>query len=547
MKNLTAVKILICTGLLFISPNMTYPSTLGDIRLSYIEGDVQVRQGGTSDFLPVTNNMPLMESANLWVPQGAKAEIQLRDGTSIRLNERSSLQVLEAVKNSYHFNLHSGHLYVNFRRMHDTFLQLDTSIQCSVRTFDQSIFAESLTGEGFFKISVSKGTVDVEENESGKTTKTLVTEGKAFSFGPGKKPVVSPIPPPGDWESWNIERDKKLYVAGDSERRLPDELKTYSSDFENNGKWVRVEEHGEVWTPNASASPDWAPYRNGRWTWIGSDYVWVSYDPWGWVPYHYGRWSYVSSVGWCWVPAPSGAVFWGPGYVGWVSTPTYVAWVPLAPGEIYYGYGNYGPGSVNIRNVNINRITVNKVVYKNTYAVNSVTALSRSAFVTGRGPQVRLRDNPFLTNKIVGSPRIRPERSTLMPVIKDIPQFRRPPQEIVRLSISQLKQTRPLVRERNQSVLLQRKVERSVVRKPILPPPERPKPPRAEVQKPRPFDRKPDRPGSLGTGFESQKPRGQEFPKSAPLQVKPGMGEERPGQAEHSRPKKQEVGKPPEH
>ena len=57
------------------------------------------------------------------------------------------------------------------------------------------------------------------------------------------------------------------------------------------------------------------------------------------------------------MPPAVGAVYWGPGYVGWVVTPSYVAWVPLAPGEIYYGYGYYGPGSVNITTVNINTVS----------------------------------------------------------------------------------------------------------------------------------------------------------------------------------------------
>jgi len=50
----------------------------------------------------------------------------------------------------------------------------------------------------------------------------------------------------------------------------------------------------------------------------------------------------------------------GPGFVGWIVTPGYVAWVPLAPGEVYYGYGYYGPGSVNITAININTVVANR-------------------------------------------------------------------------------------------------------------------------------------------------------------------------------------------
>jgi len=43
-----------------------------------------------------------------------------------------------------------------------------------------------------------------------------------------------------------------------------------------------------------------------------------------------------------------------------VVSPINVAWVPLAPGEIYYGYGHFGPGSVNITTVDVNTIVVNR-------------------------------------------------------------------------------------------------------------------------------------------------------------------------------------------
>ena len=120
-----------------------------------------------------------------------------------------------------------------------------------------------------------------------------------------------------------------------------------------------------------------------------------------------------ASIGWCWVPPVRGAVHWGPGYVGWVVTPTHVSWVPLAPREIYYGRGHYGPHSVNITNVNVTNINVEKVVYKNVKVTNAVTVIHRDTFVTGRHVDVKVQENPFLREKVhVGRPNIQPERAT---------------------------------------------------------------------------------------------------------------------------------------
>ncbi len=63
--------------------------------------------------------------------------------------------------------------------------------------------------------------------------------------------------------------------------------------------------------------------------------------------------AYSYSATFAWIPPVRGAVYWGPGFVGWVYTPSYVSWVPLAPGDIYYGYGYYGPNSVNIINMRL--------------------------------------------------------------------------------------------------------------------------------------------------------------------------------------------------
>ena len=154
-----------------------------------------------------------------------------------------------------------------------------------------------------------------------------------------KHPLLARIDPLDQWEQWNRRREQEFgpSPSGIATVYLPDELGAYSSDFERNGKWVYEQEYGYIWTPTVIIAKDWSPYRVGRWVWMRGDYVWISYEPWGWAPYHYGRWAFVNNRGWCWVPPARSDVYWGPGSVGWIHTPTYISWVPLAPREIYYG------------------------------------------------------------------------------------------------------------------------------------------------------------------------------------------------------------------
>ncbi|MBP1716354.1 MAG: hypothetical protein H6Q42_4557, partial [Deltaproteobacteria bacterium] len=355
--------------------------------------------------------------------------------------------------------------------------------------------------------------------------RTQIERGRTLYITERGDAEFGPLPPADEWEKWNRQRDTKLADWRPPSKFLPEELRSYSRDFDDNGRWVYVEEYGQVWTPNVVVSVGWAPYRLGRWVWIGGDYTWVSYEPWGWAPYHYGRWSFVAAIGWCWVPPLRGAVHWGPGYVGWVVGPTHVSWVPLAPREIYYGRGHYGPHSVNVTNINVTNINVEKVVYKNVRVTNAVTVIHRDTFVTGKHVDVRVQENPFLREKIhAGAPNIRPERATKMPVVREIPVDKRPPAAIREVKVREIKENRPLVRQKEASVMrpgappreMNVKVREGTPEARAAQKPAQPSLGRKELEKPRtgqPVERGMEKPKDLrGAVKESEKPRVQPQP-----------------------------------
>jgi hypothetical protein len=548
--------------ILSLLPAYAHSQNLGDLRISLIDGDVQIRTEDTGDWVPASINMPLRDGDRIWVPEGGKTELQLKDGTSLRLDEKSALEILTLDKDSLQFYLTEGHAYANFKGRKGSLLQMDTPIS-SVRAYDRSIFRMDIADDGLTQVSVFRGTVDAES----KTGKTTIRSGYTLALKEETYAELSPLGPPDEWERWNSERDRRLAERRPPSRNLPEELYAYSSDFEENGRWVYASEYGYVWTPRVVVSVGWAPYRMGRWVWIAGDYVWISYEPWGWVPYHYGRWALVASIGWCWVPPVRGAVFWGPGFVAWVRTPTHVAWVPLAPREIYYGRGHYGPHSVNITNVNITNIQVNQTTYKNIHVQNAVTVVHQDTFVKGKHVDVKVKENPFLKEKIsVGRPDIKPEKATHMPVIKEIPQTKRPPEPIQEIRVKELKEKRPLVKERNASVLrpesppkemtlkvkegkpVERKVEQTRGSRPT----------EKGVEKPReskPLDRKIEKPTSVEKGKEKpqeskpsekgiEKPRSMEKEIAKPKEARPP--EKGAEKGKESKPSERAIEKPRE-
>jgi len=438
-------------GALLLLPPDSGAGPLGAMRVNLVQGDVQVKIADTGEWVPASVNMPLVEGDELWVPDGSRAALQSTRGDYVRLDEGTALQILRMDLDSYQFHLTEGRVYVLNRAPKRSVLQFDTP-DASIRAFGNVRFGIDIPG-GETDVSVFRGSVQAE-NDGGTTT---VRAGDMLALGEDGTAELSPAPPPDGWQRWNAQRDGIVLARGRSYGYLPEELRSYSSDFEANGRWVTVPEYGNVWTPTVVVSGDWAPYRNGRWVWRGGDYVWVGYEPWGWAPYHYGRWSFAVNVGWFWVPPARGDVYWSPGYVGWVRTGDHVAWVPLAPRETYYGYGNHGRYSTNITNVNITQVRVTNV-YRNVNVTNSITVVNQSTFLTGRPSSVdrsvvgNVRED-FVKHRniVVGRPPIQPVATSYIPVVRSIPEAKRPPAAVRKFDAKELKQTRPMVTEPGRS------------------------------------------------------------------------------------------------
>jgi len=64
--------------------------------------------------------------------------------------------------------------------------------------------------------------------------------GQHVGRGFGRVRRAIPGSPADDWQRWNAQRDRIVLARGKSYGYLPTELRVYSSDFEENGRWVNV-------------------------------------------------------------------------------------------------------------------------------------------------------------------------------------------------------------------------------------------------------------------------------------------------------------------
>ena len=450
MKILKTVMLVV---VLLLVPVYALSANLGYMRISLVEGDIQIKTPDAGDWGYASVNTPVAEGDQVWAPYGGRVELQLNSGTYIRLGENSALQILSMDEDSSQFYLSQGNAYIYYGAPGGGVIQVDTP-DASTRAFDKAVFRIDMS-EQYTDVAVYKGYVETENNVG----MTRINAGQMVSLGQYTNGELAPMGPPDDWETWNKTRNDIIFAGrGPSSRYLPAELSAYSYDFDNSGRWVQVPDYGHVWTPTVSAGASWSPYRHGRWIWRGGDYIWVGSEPWGWAPYHYGRWSFGVNIGWFWVPPVAREVYWSPGYVGWVRTANYVAWVPLAPGETYYGRGHYGRNSVNITNVNINQVNITNV-YRNVYVNNGVTVVNRNTFATA-SPRIAHVNQSDIQQKIftkdnfsVGTPAIKPTRASYFSSARSVPAAKRPPLAVRNVQVTQLKQSRPFIREADKSVL----------------------------------------------------------------------------------------------
>ena len=440
MKHL---RLVIAAVALALVPAISHAFETGFARISMIDGEALVRTEESSEWLPAAVNTPLYEGDSIWSPDGGRVEIQLQNGSYLRLNDSTSIDIVALDKEFQQVHLGMGHVYVRTGRIGANGLQIDVN-DTSLKVYDKARFRVDLAENGDEEISLFKGEAQVEGTDG----RTRLHTGELLAVEEGRS-ELAPLNPPDEWERWNRDRDRMLAERKNGGRYLPEELAVYSNDLDANGEWVDVPEYGHVWRPTVIVTEEWSPYREGRWVWRGDDYIWVSSESWGWAPYHYGRWVVLPDRGWCWVPPARADVFWSPGYVGWVTTPTHVGWVPLAPGEIYYGRGNYGRNSVNITTVNITKTSVTYTnVYKNVN--NAVTVVPKDAFAAGRMTPVRVRENIFAQkNVVIGRPAVKPvARESLMPVVKAVSTAKLPPARLASVPVRELRERHPQLVDR---------------------------------------------------------------------------------------------------
>jgi len=291
------------------------------VRLSDVEGQVQLSQGNTVLAERALINTPLFEGTRITTSDDGRAEVQFEDGSVARISPDSSLTLgvlrqqgatsdteLDLVSGLGYFELQgdtqSGHMRVQFGNSMVTasgFTVLRVNVDNPPG--ELAVFSGNAHLDGANSLSL-----DLHGGESVRLSGT----------DPGNYALAETIEP-DSWDAWNSDRDQAL-TSEESDRtaataNVPNNNNPAWSDLDANGNWYNVPDQGYVWSPYEAEDSSWDPYGCGSWEWTPDyGYIWVSCESWGYMPYESGMWSYYDGFGWGWAPG-SGNCWWDGG--GW--------------------------------------------------------------------------------------------------------------------------------------------------------------------------------------------------------------------------------------
>jgi len=238
---------------------------LGIGRISFIQGEAQIQPAGTKEWQVASVNVPVRAGDRFWTPEDARMELQFQNGTVLRLDYKSTLDVLNLSETMMQFHLSMGHLLFRSSRRPTKTIQVDLP-DSSLVVQDKALFRVDLTPEGE-EFGLFQGAMQVATSAN----KTQIRTGEMLTLENGSA-EVSPLTPEDEWERWNTQRDQGQLKAAAAAPYLPPELNAYADDLNSNGDWVNVPDYGYCWEPRIAVGIDWAPYRLGHWVFMDDDW-----------------------------------------------------------------------------------------------------------------------------------------------------------------------------------------------------------------------------------------------------------------------------------
>ncbi|HTU51687.1 MAG TPA: FecR family protein [Acidobacteriaceae bacterium] len=298
------------------------------VRLSDVEGTVQIVRDHQTEFSHAVMNMPLTQGTEIETGPDGRAEVEFEDGSVSRITPNSSLSLAKLSTSSTGelettLEQPTGLVYYELRSDPRSNFIVEFGDHKVTPTVN-STFRVNL-GANPAGLAVIDGSVEVlgANNEAA----TAVPQNKTIEFQASASApytVTDGIIPNG-FDQWNDQRDEEAAKQAANQTVARTQQGGGSmleggwgygwGDLDAYGGWYPLPGYGMVWQPYG-VGPGFSPYGYGSWANVGGFGVtWISGYAWGWLPFQCGAWSYIGSFGWGWLPGGCGyGIGYGIGY-----------------------------------------------------------------------------------------------------------------------------------------------------------------------------------------------------------------------------------------
>ncbi|MFB3815822.1 MAG: DUF6600 domain-containing protein [Terriglobales bacterium] len=271
------------------------------VRLSAVEGDVQIDRHTGQGFEPAITNMPVVQATLLRTGADGRAEVEFEDDTVIRLAPASQvdfrvLSLRDSGAKVSTIAVDQGTVY--FTVQHEKGDEFTAEFAGREVPVNKSAHFRVDVNPDNATLAVFKGKLWVGDEEN----RIEVSKGESLTLAlDGNADYLAKNIEPNEYDEWDKERGEyhERYYADSSYNSYP----YYGrGDLSYYGGWYSIPGHGVLWQPYGIGL-GWDPYYSGYWAWYPAwGYTWVSSYPWGWLPYRYGSWVWVPNWGWGWTP-----------------------------------------------------------------------------------------------------------------------------------------------------------------------------------------------------------------------------------------------------